>query len=427
MSFLSKSSAPLLRVLPAAMLVAALCGPHTAGAEEELPVSHPLPDVTVRALDSREDVSLVRALAGRPAVVVLTEARSSTPCPSGAAAAELQRDFAPWFSWVAVLSGEFTAAEIGVFRDRSPLRVERLYLDRAGALREGLGIERLPALVLLDEDGSVHEICSGSNSTARLEETAQRLQRIATASRRERGGFADFRLPIVGGTGLVSFLDVAGRESTVVSFIHCNCLPCAQQIGVLDYVRDLHAGATTFVTVFLDEAPDSRVRGFLAAAGATPDFVLRDPELRLARRYAIDTVPALLVIDADGSIVMSRSGYREEEREVLFHDVESALASSALSAAARGPALVEARRIHEEACAFMQEGKPEFALMYQERIREILPEYQTVYLRIAEAALAIGDRDLAVRSLARYLETQPQDYGRTEVTETISNLIGSEP
>lgn len=426
MSFLSR--APGCRLFFAAVLLAGMfSGLPASGAGEYLPVSRPLPDVVVRALDSGQDVHLARALTGRPAIALLTDAVGSATCPAGRAAAEFQREYGPWFTWAAVLSGPFTASEVERVRDGSPLRLERIYLDRAGAMRAALGIPQLPALVLVDEDGAVVEVCSGSQSAALLEQTALRIRSIAAGSRRRHAGFEDFRLPRVGGTGLASFLDVAGRENTMVSFIHTSCLPCARQLEVLDFARDRQAGQSTFVTVFLDDAPDSRIRGFLAAAGVTPDFVLRDPEFLLARRYGIGTVPALLIVNAEGRIVLSRSGYRDEDRFELYREIDTALAAGALLAKTADPALGEARRIHAEACAFLREGRPEYALLYQQRIREMLPRYPSVHLRVAEAAIAAGDRDLAIRSLARYLAAQPLTYDSPEVRETIAGLLAPGP
>ena len=417
-------SRPLISL---ALLIVALACPSARAEGEAVPVSRPLPDIEVRSLASSTDVRLARSLAGRPAVLMLTDGTGPPECPVGRAAADLQHDFAPWFSWVAVLSGTFSAEDIERLESASPVRFERLYLDRTSALRTALGIERLPALLLIDQDGAVHEVCSPDGSTARLDEVANRLKALAIGSRRQRAGFEDFRLPQVGREGLVSFLDVAGSECTMVAFLHTGCLPCARQLEVLDYARVRQAGRVNFVTVFLDTAPDKRVNGFLAAAGATPDFVLRDPEMSLARRYGIDAVPALLVIDADGGIALSRSGYREEDREELYRELERAFARAALSAGAVDPVVREAHRLHEEACAYLREGKPEYALLFQERILEILPGFPSVHLRIAEAALAVGRRDLAIRSLARYLAAQPLTYDSPEVREAITRLLAAEP
>ena len=413
------------RLFPALLFVALSC-PVAHAEGETVPVSRPLPDIAIRSLTTSTDVNLARSLAGRPAVLMLTDGSGPPECPVGRAAADLQRDYAPWFSWVAVLSGTFSAEDIERLESASPVRFERLYLDRTSALRTALGIERLPALLLIDQDGAVHEVCSPDGSPARLDEVANRLKALAIGSRRQRAGFEDFRLPLVGSEGLVSFLDVAGSESTMVAFLHTGCLPCARQLEVLDYARVRQAGRVTFVTVFLDTAPDTRIRGFLAAAGVTPDFVLRDPENSLARRYGIDAVPALLVIGADGGIVLSRSGYREEDRDELYGEIELALARGALEAEAVDPVVREARRLHEEACAFLREGKAEYALLFQERIQEMLPGFPSVHLRIAEAALAVGRRDLAIRSLARYLAAQPLTYDSPEVRETITRLLATE-
>jgi hypothetical protein len=380
----------------------------------------------VRSLATSRDVGLARALAGRPAVLLLTDGSGPPACPVGRAAADLQRDYAPWFSWVAVLSGPFTVSDLEYVRSSSPVRFERLFLDRAGAVRTALGIARLPALLLVDERGSIREVCSPDGSPAAVEAVASRLQALAAASRRQIAGIEDFRLPLVGGTGLVSFLDVAGRDGTMVAFLQSRCLSCARELEVLDFARDRRAGGISFVAVFIDPAPDARIRGFLGAAGAAPDFVLRDPEFKLAKKYGISAAPALIVIDPRGRIVFLKDGYLEAERENLYGDLMTAF-DAAARAERESSVIAEARRLHEEASAFLREGKPAFALLFLERIAEMLPGYPSVQLRIAEAAMAAGERTLALRCLAKYLAAQPQTYDSPAVRQTIAGLLSQGP
>ena len=118
------------------------------------------------------------------------------------------------------------------------MRFERLPRPRAAPPPAS---HRLPALLLVDEDGAVHEVCSPDGSTPasrRSPKAPGPRRRVATPAL----GFDDFRLPQVGREGLVSFLDVAGRENTMVAFLHTGCLPCARQLEVLDFARDRQAG-----------------------------------------------------------------------------------------------------------------------------------------------------------------------------------------
>jgi thiol-disulfide isomerase/thioredoxin len=400
------------------------CAP--AGAAAPAALTGPLPDVEVHLLSTSRDVRLAASLAGKPAVVLVTDGTGALDCPAAQAAAELQRDYAPWFSWAAVLSGPLSTEDLQRIRASSPLRLERLYLDRPGALRAAVGGADLPLLLLVDAEGAIRLACRPGEGAAGLAEAAKTLHALAAGARRRGAGVADFRLPAVGAPGLVSFLDAAGREGTLVAFLSSRCLACARELEVLDFARDRKAGRVRFVAVFIDPATDSRIRGFLAAAGATPDFVLRDPDFRLAGRYGIRTAPALLVIDGDGGIVLSRTGYREGDRDLLYQELVRAFEETSAQAEA-GSLVGEARRIDEEACAFLREGKPEYALLYQERVREMLPGYPSVNLRVAEAALAAGRRDEAVRSFARYLAAEPQAYGSAEVRQRIAGLLVPAP
>jgi tetratricopeptide (TPR) repeat protein len=177
----------------------------------------------------------------------------------------------------------------------------------------------------------------------------------------------------------------------------------------------------SFVAVLLDPASETRIRGFLGAAGAVPDFVLRDPELRLAGRYGVRAAPSLVVLDASGEVVFSQAGYDEAHRDALYAGVMEAFAGAARASAADS-AIAEARRLHDQACAFMREGKFGYALIYQERIRELLPDYHSVHLRIAEAALADGQHQLALESLTRYLAAKPKTYDSEAVRQMIAGL-----
>lgn len=382
---------------------------------------HALPDVEVRLLSNRRDVSLAQSLAGKAAVILLADSAAAPDSPVGRAAAELQRDHATRFAWVGVVSGPISAEDVDRITDASPVRLDRLYLDRGGQLREALGAAQLPLLLLVDDEGVIRESCSADGGADRLAAAARSLRSMARPTRREASGLDEFRLPLIGGQGLVSFLDVAGEDATLVVFLHSRCLACARELELLDFARQRQGGRVSFVAVFLDPASETRIRGFLGAAGAIPDFVLRDPELRLASRYGIRSAPSLVVIDAEGGIVLSRIGYREEQRDALYADVMQAFDDAARANLADS-ALAEARRLHEEACAFMHEGRPGYALLYQERIRELLPEYHSVHLRIAEAALADGRHELALQSLARYLAAKPQTYDSAAVRQTIAGL-----
>jgi tetratricopeptide (TPR) repeat protein len=318
------------------------------------------------------------------------------------------------------MSGPCTPERMARLHDESPVRFQACLHDPDESVRRALGLRRLPALVLLNESGYIQTVCAAGDAAARPDELARTMHALAAGSRWARGSFADFRLPRVGGGGLASFLDVAGRDFTLISFLHSGCLPCARELEVLEYLRDRHADGVRLVTIFLDPTRDERILGYLEAAGVRPDAVLRDAELRLALRHQVSAVPALFVVDAAGRIVRARRGYREEARLDLYREIDAVIDTAAGGAC---PVARDPRRIQAAACAYLREGRPEYALLYLERLREIAPDRHSVHLLVAEAALAAGRRDLARTSYARYLAADPLAYDRGDVRARLATLL----
>ena len=381
-----------------------------------------LPDVVLRNPATGAKFRLADLATGRPAVILVTDGATGASCPLARAMAAHQPEYAPWFTWTGIISGPCSPERMANLRDSSPVRFQTCLHDPDESVRRALGLERLPALVLVNESGYVHTVCAAGDAAARPDELARTMYALAAGSRWAGGTLADFRLPRVGAEGLASFLDVAGRNFTLISFLHSGCLPCARELGVLEYLRDRHADGVKLVTVFLDAARDERIIGYLEAARVRPDTILRDPDLRLAMRYQVSAVPALLVVDGGGRIVHARRGFREEERLTLYREIDAVLRDPA-EALAACPVVRDPRRIHADACAYLREGRPEYALLYLERLREIAPGRHTVHLLIAEAALAAGRRELALESYARYLAADPMAYDRGDVRARLATLL----
>ncbi len=421
-------ASPVVWALLVGVIVAPVGGarPAPAGEPQLLVYRKALPDVALRDTVTGRAVRLPELLAGRPAVIFLTDGSADTACPLARQLAAHQHEYAPWFSWAGVMSGPCSPERMERLHRSSPVRFQNCLHDPDGSVARALGITGLPALVLANERGYVRAVCSAAEAAADPLSLDGVLHALAAAARTTRDAVADFRLPRVGG-GLASYLDVAGSDHTIISFLHTGCLPCARQLEVLEYLRDRHAGGTRLVTVFLDAAGDERIRGFLRAAGASPDTVLRDPRQRLAQRYHIDAVPAVLVADARGRIVYAARGFRDEERRDIYRAIDAAFGMAPPARAAACPAIADPRRIHEEALAYLEEGRPEFALMYLERLRELVPACHSVHLLVARAALAAGRQDLALRSYVRYLAADPLAYDRGDIRTHLTELLAGAP
>lgn len=409
--------------LASTLLVACLVPAAAPPVRAQEPPAAPrkLPTTAVRSLETGKDVTLPAALAGKPSLILLAEGPWPEGNAAGQTAADIRHDYATWFTYVAVASGEVSAEATEAIEKSAPAALDRLYHDREGSLRAALGFERLPVLILLDAEGAIRAVTPPEDAGTALAAAARELWNTAGPQRWRNAGVEDFRLPQVGGGTLVSFLDVAGQDGTMVAFLNSRCMACAHELEVLDAARSEWGGRISFVAIFIDPAPDARIRGFLAAAGATPDFVLRDTEFRFAGRYAIRSAPALLVIDPAGAIVLSRTGYRDGERDELLASLLRAFQEAAPVKDTLTP-VGESRRLNAEAISLLREGKAESALLLQQRVRSMLPDYPSVHLRIAEAALAGGRRYQALQSLLRYLEASPETYDAAAVRALITGL-----
>jgi len=113
------------------------------------------------------------------------------------------------------------------------------------------------------------------------------------------GGLApSFSLPDVRAPG--TSVALADGRPTVVNFFAAWCLPCRQELPILEQAARRTAGAVAFVGVDVNDSR-SAAGDLLAAAGVTYPAGY-DPDRSVAARYRLQGMPTTVFVDAAGRV-----------------------------------------------------------------------------------------------------------------------------
>jgi cytochrome c biogenesis protein CcmG/thiol:disulfide interchange protein DsbE len=128
--------------------------------------------------------------------------------------------------------------------------------------------------------------------------------------------------------------DLAGQEITlserlkegpvIVDFWATWCKPCIKAFPDLQEVFDNYkdCGLSLFAISIDGPKSTSRVGAFIKSKGNTFE-VLLDPAQKVARKFHVTSVPRTVLIDTDGTIAWSVTGYRPSNHEELGKAVAS--------------------------------------------------------------------------------------------------------
>lgn len=361
------------------------------------------------------------AFGGKPALVVIADARRGVPEELAAAIGALQQEFAPWLGWGAALTG---AGGIALPEGLARLRLDGCWIDADGAWQSGLSISALPAIVLANDAGYVVRRQTGwragDEGTLRLA-----IERLAGAARLRSQPARDFKLEQVGTGRFVTLADVATREYTVLFSFRTDCGACQDELSLLDRIRQERREKVTLVAI------DHDPRGGFGTTSSSwdgrlrADVLLRDPDRRYAARYGLDGVPALVVVDGAGQVVLARQGFQPDEMAALGSEVRRTIDGQR----APGPAsrrFAEFRRVRAEGLALLDEQRPGLAAFFFERALELLPDFHTVQSLVAEAYQAAGRTREAAKAYGHYLACEPLSCDREHVLRRIKTLAAAQ-
>lgn len=145
------------------------------------------------------------------------------------------------------------------------------------------------------------------------------LMAVATASAQQ---LPDVKIENAQGKE-ISMRAVAPGKPMIISFWSTSCKPCIQELNAINDVIEEWREEADFVVVAVS-VDDARLKA-TAKAMATArgwDFIcIYDDNQDLKRAMNVSLTPQSFVVDANGKIVYSHSGYTPGSEEELFEEI----------------------------------------------------------------------------------------------------------
>jgi len=113
----------------------------------------------------------------------------------------------------------------------------------------------------------------------------------------------------------------------IISFFATWCKPCLRELEAIKEVYEDWQQETgvKLYAVSIDDAQNSLKVGPETRAKGWPFEILLDPNSDFKRALGINMIPAVFVVDGNGKIVSSRTGYTNGAEEQLIEEVRKLL------------------------------------------------------------------------------------------------------
>jgi len=155
----------------------------------------------------------------------------------------------------------------------------------------------------------------GLLSTVRAEEVLKVGDEAPSFFARKVGGGDFFLSKVVGANARP-----ASKCPVVLSFFTTSCIPCRKEIPFL-HALEKEYGEIQFYLVNVGEE-EHIVKKYISQMGFCLP-VLQDKYGMVAKKYGATVTPTLVIIQADGRVVLYKHGFQEDDSEVITQTMQT--------------------------------------------------------------------------------------------------------